>query len=113
MARAGFEKQELEKYGPEAGLIKSQMVALARKRTGIDPNSQGTSPTTALLNAAMVRRYDENLEKYKNPLKAWEETQIQIDAEKDDPTALFYEDPAGAVKNKPFFLISKLLLEKE
>jgi hypothetical protein len=103
MARAGFEKQELEKYGPEAGLIKGQMAALARKRTGIDPNSQGTSPTTALLNAAMVKRYDENLEKYKNPLTAWEKTQDQIDAEKDDPTALFYEDPAGAAKNKPFF----------
>ena len=96
-------KQEEAKYGPETLRIKNQIGALARKRTGIDPNSQGTSPTTALLHAAMTKRYLDNVNLLKDPLTAWQETQKQIEAEKQDSKALFYEDPAGAVNNKPFF----------
>ncbi len=102
-ALAAYEQQELRKYGDKALGIKKQLGALAKKRTGFDPSAEGNSPTTFLLTAAMTKRYVDNVKSLKDPLTAWTATQKQIEAERNDPSALFYEDPKGGTNNKPFF----------
>lgn len=102
-ARAALERQELNKYGPEALGIKKQIGAVARKRTGFDPNAEGSSPTTYLLSATMTNRYLDHLKVLGDPLAAWQKTQEDIEKDRTDPSGTFYEDPKGGINNKPRF----------
>ena len=102
-ARAAYEQQELNKYGPEALGIKKQIGAVAKKRTGFDPSAEGNSPTTFLLTAAITKRYDDHLKMLKDPLAAWQKTQEDIEKDRTDPSGTFFEDVKGAVNNKPLF----------
>lgn len=102
-ARAAYEQQELNKYGPEALGIKKQIGAVARKRTGFDPNAEGSSPTTYLLSTTMTNRYLDHLKVLGDPLAAWQKTQEDIEKDRTDPSGIFYEDPKGGINNKPLF----------
>jgi hypothetical protein len=103
-ARAAYEQQELNKYGPEALGIKKGFKATARKLTEIDPNENQGSPLTFLVQARLESEYLKQLKITNDPLKALEEVNKMVDAGQDgDDKSPFYMDPAQGALNRPVF----------
>ena len=103
-ARAAYEQQELNKYGPEALGIKKGFKATARALTKINPNEEQGSAQTFLVQARLESEYLKELKLTNDPLKALERVNKMVDAgNAGDKSSPFYIDPSLGDNNRPVF----------
>jgi soluble lytic murein transglycosylase-like protein len=102
-ARAAYEQQELNKYGPEALGIKKGLKSTARNLTKIDPNEEQGSAQTFLVNARLESEYLKQLKLTNDPLKALENVNQMVDAGRNgDKSSPFFRD-TGFLNNRLVF----------
>ena len=102
-ARAAYEQQELNKYGPEALGIKKGLKSTARNLTKIDPNEEQGSAQTFLINARLEQEYLKQLKLTNDPLRALENVNQMVDAGRNgDQSSPFYRD-TGFLNNRLVF----------
>lgn len=103
-ARAAYEQQELNKYGPETLGIKKGFKATARALTKINPNEEQGSAQTFLVQARLESEYLKELKLTNDPLKALERVNKMVDAgNAGDKSSPFYIDPSLGDNNRPVF----------
>jgi len=103
-ARAAYEQQELNKYGPEALGIKKGFKATARALTKINPNEEQGSAQTFLVQARLESEYLKQLKITNDPLKALERVNQMVDkGNAGDKSSPFYIDPSLGDNNRPVF----------
>ena len=102
-ARAAYEQQEMNKYGPETLGIKKGLKSTARNLTKIDPNEEQGSAQTFLVNARLEQEYLKQLKVTNDPLKALENVNQMVDAGRNgDQSSPFYRD-TGFLNNRLVF----------
>ena len=103
-ARAAYEQQELNKYGPETLGIKKGFKATARALTKINPNEEQGSAQTFLVQARLESEYLKQLKLTNDPLKALENVNQMVDkGNAGDKSSPFYIDPSLGDNNRPVF----------
>ena len=103
-ARAAFEQQQEQRYGPEALGIKKGFKATARALTKINPNEEQGSAQTFLVQARLESEYLKQLKLTNDPLKALENVNKMVDAgNAGDKSSPFYIDPSLGDNNRPVF----------
>ncbi len=107
-----YKKQEEERYGPEAALIKKGFATTARLKTGMNPNEKGMGSQALLYQAKMETEYTKLLEQFKDPKVAYQKLNELIDAAK-DPNKVSLDNPFRSetrANNRLYFLILSQLL---
>lgn len=83
-----YKKQEEERYGPDAALIKKGFATTARLKTGMNPNEKGMGSQALLYQAKMETEYTRLLEETKDPRVAYEKLNKLIDDATDPNVSL-------------------------
>ena len=103
-ARAAFEQQQEQRYGPESLGIKKGFRATARALTKINPNEEQGSAQTFLVQSRLESEYLKQLKLTNDPLKALENVNKMVDAgNAGDKSSPFYIDPSLGDNNRPVF----------